>query len=142
MKDELSLENLAMPSGFSDPKSLAQIKKMDPDGRGGLTDEELAAMDPGYDTELKIINECIYNGSLYTALGTGWLGTRRVQLERIKFLFGLSDDEACVAWFETHNRGAADTADKLLEDAIRTGKWKELPDELQSAYHERKGAQA
>ena len=142
MKDELSLENLAMPKGFSDPAALAQISKMNLDGSGGLTDEEIAAMDPGYDTELKTINEEIYNGSLYTALGTGWLRIRNAQLERLKFLFGLPDIKACVEWFKTHDRGAPDTVEKLVSDALSTGKWKELPDELQSVYRERKGAQA
>ena len=27
----------------------------------------------------------------------------------------------------------------LLDDAVRTGKWKELPDELQPEYHKRVG---
>lgn len=135
-KNELSLENLAMPKGFSDPAALAQIKKP---GEGRSYEEIMAGM-PKYDMELKCINECIYNGSLYTALGTGWMRTRRAQLERIKSLFGLPDDEACVTWFETHDRGAPDTIEKLLSDALSTGKWEELPDELQPAYHQRKEA--
>ena len=135
-KDELSLENLAMPKGFSDPAALAQIKKPGE----GRSYEEIVAMDPGYDMELKTINAEIYTGSLYTALGTGWLRTRNAQLERLKFLFGLPDMDACVEWFKTHGRGAPDTVEKLVEDAILTGKWKELPDELQTIYHERKGA--
>lgn len=134
-KDELSLENLAMPKGFSDPAALAQIKKP---GEGRSYEEIVASM-PKYDMDLKIVNECIYNGSLYSALGTGWLGTRKRQLERIKALFGLPDDEACVEWFKTHGRGAPDTVEKLIDDALLTGLWEELPDELQPMYHQRKG---
>ncbi len=135
-KNELSLENLAMPKGFYDPKALAEIKKPDE----WRKHDEIAADMPKYDTELKRINECIYNGTLYTALGTGWMRTRRAQLERIKALFGLPDDEACVPWFNTHMRGDPDTVEKLVADALSTGKWEELPDELQPIYRQRKEA--
>lgn len=40
-RDDLDLENLAMPACFSDPKAMAAIK---PPKEGGLTDEEIAAI--------------------------------------------------------------------------------------------------
>lgn len=102
------------------------------------TYDEIVADMPKYDMELKTVNEAIYNGTLYSALGTGWMKTRKAELERIKHLFGLPDDKACVEWLRMHDRGAADTVEALVSDALLTGKWEELPDEIQSLYHQRK----
>ena len=39
----------------------------------------------------------------------------------------------------THGPRDDRVAELLLDDAVRTGKWKELPTELQARYHERVG---
>lgn len=135
-----SLEELSMPACFTDPKALAQIPHFDPDTDPGLTDEEIAAMFPDYDVDLKDINYCIYDSCLYSSTGFGYLKVRRRQLERMKSLLGLPDDKACMDWFETHGERDPIAGEKLIADALSTGKWKELPDELQPVYWARMGA--
>ena len=61
--------------------------------------------------------------------------TRARMAERERELYGDRYDE-----FRGHLDGDTRVAELLLRDAIRTGKWKELPDELQAEYHERVGS--
>lgn len=134
-RDDLDLENLAMPKCFCDSKAMADIK---PPKEGGLTDDEIAAMFPDYDDCMKIINECIYDATVYGALGFSLLRMRKLQFDRMKALFGFPSDHDCFTWIETHNAHDPEAVEKLVSDALRTGKWKELPDELQPMYHDRK----
>lgn len=139
--DELGLENLAMPACFSDPKALAEIPRMDLDDPG-LMDEEIAAMRSkcDYDQDMKTINTCIYDGCLYSGTGFSVAKMQKRQVERLKLLFGLSDDTACLDWFRAHGRCDPDVSEVLIADAVESGKWKELPDELQPLYLSRIGA--
>lgn len=140
-EDGLSLENLAMPVCFSDPKALAEIPRIDLD-EPGLTDEEIAAICPkcDYDQDMKTINTCIYDGRLYSGTGFSVAKMQKRQVERLKLLFGLSDNAACLDWFRTHGRGDSDVSEILIADAVGSGKWQELPDELQPLYLSRIGA--
>lgn len=137
--DELSLENLAMPACFSDPKALAEIPRMDPDGP--LSED---AMDTSaictYDVDMKMVNTHIYDGYVVSGIGTIVPKWRRLQFERMKFLFGLPDDAACYTWLLSHRQHDDVVRDALLDDALRTGKCEELPDALQDEYHIRKDA--
>lgn len=75
----------------------------------------------------KDMNEAIYEGRIFYE-------RRMEQNLRMMELFG---DEYEIL----KNRGPRDSrvAELLVEDAVRTGEWKELPDELQVLYHERVG---
>ena len=54
---------------------------------------------------------------------------RRLYIKRTHELYGDKYDELI-----HHERGDSRVAKLLLDDALRTGKWKELPDELQKEY--------
>ena len=55
-------------------------------------------------------------------------------LERMHELYGDEFDE-----LRHHMDADSRVIELLIQDAIRTGKWKELPDELQDEYHKRVG---
>ena len=89
-----------------------------------------------YDTILKSINEAIYHG---TGLGISGYGptVHKIHerfLSRMHELYGDAFDE-----LRYHANVDPRVVALLLEDAVRTGKWKELPDELQDEYHKRVG---
>lgn len=132
--DELSLENLAMPACFSDPKALAEIPRVDLD-KQLMTREEILATLPRYNVSMKTVNTCIYDGSVVSGMGTGIPRLRRLQFERMKSLFGLTDDALCYEWLRSHGRHSDAAHDALLADAFQTGKFEELPDGLQNEYH-------
>lgn len=137
--DELSLENLAMPAGFYDSRAMAEIKELH-EKYSQMTREELMATLPKYSVSMKTVNDYIYRTNLYSGLGLGVMKMRRLQFDRLKSLFGLSDDDACFKWLAAHNKGDSEIVDALVSDALGTGAWEELPDELQPLYHERKRA--
>lgn len=56
----------------------------------------------------------------------------------MKALLGLEDDYACFEWIEQHDKGDPAAVEMLITDALRTGEWRELPDELHVEYHVRK----
>lgn len=92
---------------------------------------------PDYDVEMKLINSTILHGTYLCVSGSGPVvaRTRARMAERERELYGDRYDE-----FRGHLDGDTRVAELLLRDAIRTGKWKELPDELQAEYHERVGS--
>lgn len=90
--------------------------------------------EPDYDDLMKSINECIYYGVIMTITGTDNqvdADQRRV-FERMHDVYGDQYDE-----LEMHAYGDPRAVELLLQDAIKTGKWKELPDCLQDEYHKR-----
>lgn len=96
---------------------------------------EYVAMDrTDYDRYLKIANECIYEGCMpdIVGFGPGVEKHRRIMFDRMHEIYGsrydeLRHHEPCESW----------AAELLLNDAVKTGRWKELPDELQDEYHKR-----
>lgn len=82
----------------------------------------------GYDMRAKVINIAIYEHRMCYNAST------IQQFYREQELFGERYDEL-------KDRGPCDSrvVELLIADAIKTGKWKELPDELQSEYHKRVG---
>ena len=90
---------------------------------------------PDYDSRAKYANECIYAGSWpsYTD-GAGPVGYKEQFERRLRDLYGSRYDE-----LKHHEYADPRVADILIEDAIRTGRWKELPDDLQPDYHARVG---
>lgn len=137
--DELSLENLSMPACFSDPKALAEIPRIDPDGHLSADAVDTSAICT-YDVGMKMVNTHIYDGYVVSGTGTIVPKLRRLQFERMKFLFGLPDDAACYTWLSSHRPHDGVVRDALLDDALRTGKCEELPDALQDEYRIRKEA--
>lgn len=135
--NELSLENLTMPVCFTDHSAMAEIK---PHGGRCMGNAEIKALRRDYSSGMKRVNQCIYDGCVYSDLGLGLMKMRRMQFDRMMSLFDLNCDAACFEWLASHNKGDADVVDALVADALRTGKWKELPDVLQPVYHERKKA--
>lgn len=84
-----------------------------------------------YDIVAKQANVGIYNGmlSMVTGLGPMRGNVRRLYIKRTHELYGDKYNELIC-----HERGDSRVAKLLLDDAVRTGKWKELPDELQEKY--------
>lgn len=86
---------------------------------------------PDYDITLKETNEFIYLGR--EPFFIDW--TPRLKMcqdlyaERTHALYGDAYDELI-----HHEPGDIRVVELLLSDAVKTGKWRELPDELQSDY--------
>ncbi len=84
--------------------------------------------DGTYDFEMKIINTDIiwYGGPI--------LDFHRKAYQRMHELYGDQYDALI-----QHREKDPRVTELLIVDAIKTGKWKELPDELQVEYHKRVG---
>lgn len=89
-----------------------------------------------FDEQMKRINEAIYYGIPVSASGYGsWLDELYCkQEERMKEFYGENYHV-----LQYHDPGNSDIVERLLEDAVKTSKWKELPDCLQDEYHKRVG---
>lgn len=103
-----------------------------------LTIERLRASRPDYDVDMKYINCDIYNSHLACWMGTCFAKMQRLQMDRMMSLIGLPDRKACIDWLGQHSERDATVGELLVSEALVTGKWKELPDELQDKYHARK----
>lgn len=81
-----------------------------------------------YDCDLKTVNCAIYDGCmpLVTASGNRVKHLAKLYEQRMRELYGDDYDDLV-----NHARGDKRVVRLLLDDAVRTGKWKELPDELQ-----------
>lgn len=89
-----------------------------------------------YDADMKCANEGIYFGEVPFVMGTGdhvKLSRKRIS-DRMHALYGDRYEE-----LRHHEPGASWAVELLLNDALKTGKWKELPDCLQDEYHKRIG---
>lgn len=84
-----------------------------------------------YDSCLKIVNEAIYYGGRPHITGTfeALVSCYDLYEKRAHEFYGDRYDELVY-----HDPGDRHIAKLLLDDAVKTGKWKELPDELQSEY--------
>lgn len=90
-----------------------------------------------YDCDAKLINELIYSGNMPNVRFTDPAYTvafKKRYHARIRELFG-EDYYSYVL----HDYGDKYVCNLLIQDAIKTGKWKELPDVLQEEYHKRVG---
>lgn len=96
---------------------------------------EYVHLNPDYDVHLKLVNSAIYYGSeirMCTADLSAIMEIRNLLESRRHELYG-SDYER----LRHHEKGDPEVVELLLADAIKTGKWKELPDCLQEEYHKR-----
>lgn len=89
-----------------------------------------------YDRQMKLVNMAIYYGRCGRVSGTGpEIAEFPKRLERrARELYGAEYD---TLW--SHAVGDQRVIELLLADAVVTGKWQELPDELQAEYHRRVG---
>lgn len=90
-----------------------------------------------YDGDMKFINTSIYYGICASRSSTNSDTIRlfdEKQTARWHELYGDCYDELL-----RHKAGDPRVVELLLQDALRTGKWKELPDELQDEYRRRAG---
>lgn len=129
-------------------KQQADIKvyeeKYGPDGLLKYLEDEgiMVDFDGTYDYEMKQINSCIFHGAgpLHFDF-TGDEGRKYVCNWMIKWnarlmeLFG--DNSSRVIY---HKANDEKVNQLLLDNAVKTGKWKELPDALQKQYHRLVGA--
>lgn len=87
-----------------------------------------------YDSYMKGINTAIYYGCWSSVSGNSKyvMLVPKMQEDRMHELYGDKYEEL-------KNHPAADPRiiELLINDAIKTGKWRELPDELQEEYHKR-----
>lgn len=90
--------------------------------------------DPDFDEDMKAINTYViwYGGPI---LRPGDFS--RKAHDRMHELYGSEYAALCV-----HDERASHIGELLIMDAVKTGKWKELPDELQAEYHRRVGDRA
>lgn len=87
-----------------------------------------------YDDRLKAFNMFIYQSGVMHVLGNG-AAPRQIMTafeQRCREVYG---DEYEV--LKRHDYADPRVVELLLQDALRTGKWKALPDELQEEYHRR-----
>ena len=87
-----------------------------------------------YDANLKFFNTVIYHNGVLNVCGTGDVVRRDMAAfeKRCREVYG--DEYDALKW---HEYADSRVVELLLQDALRTGKWKELPDELQEEYHRR-----
>lgn len=87
-----------------------------------------------YDIYAKSVNTAIYYGCWASVSGNNKhvMLVPKMQEDRMHELYG-------DRYEELKNHPAADSRiiELLIADAIKTGKWKELPDEIQEEYHRR-----
>lgn len=83
---------------------------------------------------MKSVNECIYYGTelIIRGIGDSIKRDRKIARDRMLEIYGDQYDELLV-----HEYGDPRAVELLLNDAIKTGRWKELPDCLQDKYHKR-----
>lgn len=89
------------------------------------------------DGDMKFINTAIYHGETATiscSTMKQFEEFNKKQEDRQRELYGDRYDELV-----QHKYGDSRVVELLLQDAIRTGKWKELPDELWDEYKKRVG---
>lgn len=87
---------------------------------------------PDYDQFLKSINTSIYEGRFMRLMGVGEeVAKRQKQVwDRMHEIYGNQYNK-----LEVHAPGDPRVIELLLQDALKTGKWNELPDCLQTEYH-------
>lgn len=154
-----SLESLDVPafiSGLSTPEGqkkfqedMAEIQAEDEAlverckaEHGGTWEQEYMrrkGYDSGYDTDAKLVNESMYEGHMPYVCGLDAARLWRFAYDRMALLLGCTTEEACWNWFREHGPRDSSMAEALVADAVKTGRWKELPDCLQDEYRRRIG---
>lgn len=143
--DSLSLKDLDLPDSDVKPGSLREEYEK------GLAEQEqfrkfygkdwfkkwceYVHLNPDYDVDLKSVNSAIYYGSeimMCTSDGSAIMRIRNLLESRRRELYGSDYDR-----LRHHEKGDLEVVELLLADAVKTGKWKELPDCLQEEYHKR-----
>lgn len=143
-QSDLSLSGLTMPDFDSEEMRMRvkefkegekRYKKMYGDEWQTKYMHDLGILrDIDYDEDMQHINECIYIGIKPSVSGVRCAYITELWEKRMHELYGNKYDELCL-----HCDEDIRVKDLLLNDAIKTGKWKELPVRLQSEYHERVG---
>lgn len=82
-----------------------------------------------YDVDLKSLNEAVYAGQCPLVSDSGVFRMSVGYDRRMREIYGTRYDE-----LKDHVYKDSEVARLLVEDAVKTGKWKELPDELQDSY--------
>ena len=138
--NEMSLENLGLDRLFT-PESIAAIKPVldtcsddHVPGQIGVRDAE-----PDYDFYVHEAHGFMYRGlpahMALTGIDVGRI--QKVQDDEMMRLLGLPDRKACRLYFMEHGPADPEIVSALLEDALSSGRWQELPDALQAEYHKR-----
>lgn len=143
-----SLDNLVVQG--VDSGAEARMRQFDADlseyeskyGANGILEylaDKGLLVDKGYDRLMKLANVAIYQGRAPCFTGTPeYVELMHAKWEaRMRELYGDGFDD-----LRLHGPCDSRVGELLLADALRTGKWKELPDELQGEYHRRAGGSA
>lgn len=145
-QSDLSLSNLTMPefNGEEIRRGMKELEEGEEKYKQMYGDEwwpkylhDLGILrDIDYDEDMKTINEGIYCGEPFFVSGYGEHVKKfyEKQESRMREIYGKDYDT-----LRSHEFGDLTVVERLLNDAIKTGKWKELPDELQDEYHKRIG---
>lgn len=88
-----------------------------------------------YDMESKLMNHDIYAGHMSHVTGTGSFDWILKSHSRMHDVYGDAFER-----LQRHEPGNLEAVEPLLSWAIRTGRWRELPDCLQDEYHRRVGS--
>lgn len=96
----------------------------------------LRATDPYYDVDLdeRTINRSIYEGHEPCITGLDVVQIQTLYYAKMKRLFG-----PFYKRYVNHKRGDPKINKALIKDALKSGKWKELPECLQGEYHKLAG---
>lgn len=136
--EQLKLSGLSMPNiDFSDNSFLNHLEQVEKECKekygNDWKEHFLSATNPnhGLDVYEKIIYKTIYNGTVFSS--DNWTLNNRF-LKKVEKLFGKDWKKQILG-----KKNDPYIIDKLIEDAIETGKWKELPKELHEEYHRRVG---
>lgn len=88
-----------------------------------------------YDVDLKDVNLAVYCGAAPMSTNRKlFLAFEKRYEARMRELYGDRYEE-----LKNHRRGDSRVVEILLQDALKTGKWKELPNQLHEEYKKRAG---
>lgn len=98
-------------------------------------DDLVSGCTPDYDIDLRSVNVAIYCGCMPLMSSRKMYVSLEKRYEaRMHELYGDRYNE-----LKHHSRGDSRVVEILLQDALKTGRWKELPDELHEEYKRRAG---
>lgn len=97
--------------------------------------EHCCGLDLGYDRAMKLMNEAAYYSGYISISGDCSVIRRETEKfdKRLHDLYGDRYDEL----IRTHEHCDPRVGELLITEALHTGRWKELPDELQGEYKRR-----
>lgn len=137
-KNPLDLNGLTMDDiDFSRlPEITAELERIEKECKEKYGDDwwshYVKATDPYYDVDLdeRTINRFIYEGHEPCVSGLGAFQIHTLYWEKMKRLFG-----PFYKRYVNHKRNDPKVNKILIKDALKSGKWKELPECLQEEYH-------